>query len=129
MKQSFTKEERLTGKRTIEALVNKGKRRKVDFINTQSLIFDISRTPPIKVLFAVPKRKFSRAVDRNLLKRRMREAYRKNKNNLIEHVTNCNKCMDIMIVYSSSEIKEYLEIENKIILLLKGFLDLDERNP
>lgn len=127
MKQSFTKDERLTGKRSIDAVVKKGKRRKIDFIVAQVLFFNDSRIPPIKILFAVPKRKFSKAVDRNLLKRRMREAYRKNKNKLIEYYSNSNKSMDIMIIYSSSEIKKYEEIENKIILLLKGFLDVDER--
>lgn len=128
MKQSYTKEERLTGKRTIEAVVNNGRKSKVGFIYVHALIFNVSRTPPIKVLFAVPKRKFPRAVDRNLLKRRMREAYRINKNKLISQFADYNKSMDIMIVYSSSEIKNYKEIENKIILLLKGFLDVDERN-
>ena len=32
--------------------------------------------PAVRVAFVVPKKKFRRAVDRNLLKRRMREAYR-----------------------------------------------------
>src|ERR1700735_3252253 len=41
--------------------------------------FEGQAEPPVKVAFTVPRRSFKRAVDRNLLKRRMREAYRKHK--------------------------------------------------
>lgn len=64
-------------------------------------------------VFSVPKRHFKRAVKRNLLKRRMREAYRKNKAVLGE------KAMYIMLVYNSKEIVSYEKISENVIAILE----------
>ena len=63
-----------------------------------------STSPSVEVLFSVPKRNHKRANKRNLLKRRMREAYRLNNAELKSEVHSRGKALDIAFVYSSKEI-------------------------
>lgn len=58
-----------------------------------------------QVAFAVPKRAFKKAVDRNRLKRRMREAYRRNKGSFDM------KGLAILLVYSAKQEETYPVIE------------------
>jgi ribonuclease P protein component len=60
---------------------------------------------------SVGKRHFKRAVDRNLLKRRIREAYRKQKLELKETLMASGISMDVFFVYSNARISDYAEIE------------------
>ncbi|MEZ4905574.1 MAG: ribonuclease P protein component [Spirosomataceae bacterium] len=84
MKQTFTKSERLCSKKTIERLFEKGSTEaKTSYLFPFKVFYllDSPSSPPQlpQVLFSISKRSFKRAVDRNLLRRRCREAYRKNK--------------------------------------------------
>lgn len=71
------------------------------------------RTGEGEPVFSVPKRHFKRAVKRNLLKRRMREAYRKNKSAL------GGKQVDLMLVYNSKEIVSYEKISENVTAILE----------
>jgi ribonuclease P protein component len=66
----------------------------------------------VRVLFSVPKKNFKKAVARNLLKRRMKEVYRLNKN--ILPVTCSDHAPDIAFVYSSKEATDYKTIEKGV---------------
>lgn len=68
-----------------------------------------------RVLISVPKRYFKRAVKRNLLKRRIREAWRLNKSLL---AADCPP-FDILLTYSMNDVREYREIESALRSILE----------
>ena len=76
---------------------------------------------PNRIMVSVPKRLFKRAVRRNLLKRRLREAYRRSKD-LLGVTCGC----DIMFIYNSKEVADYKEIKEaveKIMAYVKDKID------
>ena len=105
---NLPKQERLRGKKAIETLLAKGRHGSagpIRYIHTSDNGEERSR-----ILISVPKKLFKRAVKRNLLKRRIRESWRRLKHNLIasEHGT------DILFIYSTKEIMSYQEIYSHI---------------
>ena len=78
---------------------------------------------------SVGKRHFKRAVDRNLLKRRIREAYRKQKLELKESLMVSGISMDIFFVYSNARISDYSEIETAMASTLVVLKDKLKKRP
>jgi len=74
--------------------------------------------PPVQLLVVVPKRTFKHAVDRNRIKRLIREAYRTNKQLLWEKRSKDAQQLLIGFVYVGKTILPYAEIEKKLILVL-----------
>ena len=77
---------------------------------------------PAQLGISVPKRSFAKAVDRNTLKRRIREAYRKNKHLLYEVLQKKNLRIDLMMIYTAKEPLPYQEIEKKMIVSLQKLM-------
>lgn len=73
----------------------------------------------VEVLFSVPKKFHKRANKRNLLKRRMREAYRLNRHLLVEKLGAQAKELDLALIYSAKELHSYKTIENVIRKVLE----------
>ena len=65
-----------------------------------------------QLLFSVSKKSFKRAVDRNLIRRRIKEAYRLNK---ILFLPNIKIPQHIGIIYIAKEIMEFADIQKKLI--------------
>jgi ribonuclease P protein component len=74
---------------------------------------------PVHAAVTVSKKNFKSAVQRNLLKRRMREAYRKNKQPLINVLHEKNKKVDLMFLHVSKELSDYKKIENGMISVME----------
>ena len=71
--------------------------------------------------------KFSKkAVDRNKLKRLVREGYRKNKLLLYDYLNENNKSLLLGLVYVGETILSPKEIEQKLILILQRLIEQDE---
>ena len=120
---TFTKEERLCSKILIDKLFTEGK--SVYFPPFRFVFMPVEYLKgefPAQVVFSVPKRNFKLAVKRNLIRRRMREAYRLNKSDFYEALTLSEKKLAIMIIYIEKDISEFPKIEVGIIKGLKKAL-------
>jgi ribonuclease P protein component len=74
----------------------------------------LSSAFPAQVGFSVTKRLFRHAVDRNRLKRLLRESYRRQKFNLYETLNNTNSRIALMVIYIAKEELPFLKIEPAI---------------
>jgi ribonuclease P protein component len=110
---SLKKEERLCSRKAIEKLFFEGTS---FFIFPLKVVFLKTGLPgpyPAQAAFSVSRRNFKRAVKRNLLKRRMREAYRINKDLLYRTLGNEGQ-LAVMFIYAGREVKEYELIEKSM---------------
>jgi ribonuclease P protein component len=134
MKQTFKKAERLCSKKTIERLFEKGSTEtKTSYLFPFKVFYlfdsEVSSQQPPQVLFTISKRNFKKAVDRNLLRRRCREAYRKNKHLFFE-TPESQPPSYIAFVLIAKEKVEYAVIERSlqklIVRLSKEFIQIQE---
>ena len=72
----------------------------------------------IKSIIVVPKKQLKLAADRNIVRRRMKEAYRLNKSTIENSLKNKGKQLNIAIVYQNDKRLSYKVIEEKIKLIL-----------
>jgi ribonuclease P protein component len=100
---SFPKKEKLCGKTAISRLLAGGKHGNVPGL--RYLFLTENGLEHSRLMISVPKKSFKRAVKRNLLKRRIRESWRKQKHALGE-IRGCN----ILFTYSVKEVLTYEEI-------------------
>jgi ribonuclease P protein component len=115
--QTLRKEERLHEKAAIEMVFRKGNSIYHPPVKLLWVANKEKHTVPVRAAFSVPKRIFKKAVTRNLLKRRMREAYRKNK----VEVASGEVSYALVFIYTGQKINPYAEIESKILLTLQHF--------
>lgn len=115
----FRKDERLSGKLSTDRLFEAGKgfiAYPLRFVYYQS---EAAEKAKVRILISVPKKKIRHAVDRNRIKRLIREAYRLNKQLLTDVLESDANCLHLGIIYLSNEPANYGVIEEKMIAALQ----------
>ncbi|MBE6300790.1 MAG: ribonuclease P protein component [Parabacteroides distasonis] len=108
---TLSKEERLSWKRYIDLLFAKGQSFVAFPLRVVYLPVEEESLVPVSILISVPKKRFRRAVKRNLIKRQIREAYRVRKYDLIDPLVKKNKRMLVAFLYLDKEIRSFVEME------------------
>jgi ribonuclease P protein component len=113
-KNTFIKQERLTGKTRIDRLFSSGKS---FFCYPFRVAYHIleegeEQAYPCRVLMNVPKRLHKTAVARNLIKRRIKEAYRLRKHEFYADLG--EEKIELAILYSAKEVNDYDVIDKKL---------------
>ncbi len=85
-------------------------------------------TTPAQFLITIPKKKIRKAVNRVLLRRRVREAYRLNRPLLFNPLHEYGKSLKIAFVYLSDEIVDYNTINTKMQALMAKVLTKVEQS-
>jgi len=112
---TFKKEERLWKKKQIGELFIEGSSFYISPLKIYWRLVSTESEFPAQTLITVSKRSFPRAVDRNRIKRLLREAYRLQKPKLYEYLNRNNAQCIIAFIYTSGGIISFQSAEKKII--------------
>lgn len=114
-KNTFGKDEKLKSKKIIDQLFKEGKSVSTNGFTLVYLVKPSTTFYPAQSGFSVPKKFFKHAVDRNRIKRLMREAYRMNKVSLYEKLVERKEQMAIMFVYKGKELPKHEAVKKAVI--------------
>jgi ribonuclease P protein component len=117
--ETFNKTERLCSRKTISLLFEEGDSFYLPLYKVVWKIVPLNADVPAQVAFSVSKKGFKHAVTRNLIRRRMREAYRKNKQYLYNSLSGTGTQVAFMIIYRKNRVPEYSETETAMKELLE----------
>lgn len=107
--------ERIKNSTEISTLIRQGQAFFLAPFKVHYLWSSSQSTPPLRVAFAVPKKKFGRAVDRNALKRLCREAYRQNKELLYPLLESGKGQLNILFVYQKTSKLKFEDIQKVMV--------------
>ena len=120
MKASYSNMEKLKSKKLIEQLFSEGKSVSVFPLRLMFIETSFDEDVKRKVGVSVSKKNFKKAVDRNKIKRLLREVYRLSKGSYFNNITTQYA---FMILYIGSDKPNFQGLEIKMKLLFEQFLN------
>ena len=119
-RNTFPLKEHLKSKSVIEQLYANGSSVTAYPLRAVFLEQDCEKQQPAAViLISVAKKRFRHAVDRNLVKRRLREAYRLNKHSFVETLQQNGRRMAVSILYLDKQHHSYNHLQARLKKLLQ----------
>ena len=119
MEKRFTlgKLERLKSRKQIELLFQEGKKFSITPFRVHYVFHEL-KNPPLQFGVGVSSKNFKRAIDRNRIKRLVKEAYRLQKNALQQKVKEKKGQLHVFFIYNGKEIPGYSGIFDKMKKIL-----------
>ena len=115
MRLTFLKNERNLSKKSINSIHKSG-----NSIYSQSCklmwINSISRNPKIQLLISVPKKNIKKAVDRNYVKRLIKEIYKTNKPFIYNLISNP---IEIILIYNKTTLPDFNKLKIELLTLFE----------
>ena len=127
IRYTLGKEERLKSRKVIEHLFKKGKSFSI-FPLRVVWQYQQNATATLQAGFTASSKNFKKAVDRNRIRRLMKEAYRLQKNELQQILQVNNKSIAIFIIYVGKELPLYQLISDKTNAVLQKLQKLANEN-
>jgi len=116
---TFSKSERLCSTILITKLFDKGT---AFYIDPFKVIWIETPLPDnkhnVQILIGVSKKNIKKSVDRNRMKRLIKEAYRLNKHILCDALKEDNKQYALAVLFNGKQIIDFAQLQNKILLIL-----------
>jgi ribonuclease P protein component len=111
------KNERLKSRKQIELLFSEGKKFSITPFRVHYL-YNASTNQSLQFGAGVSNKNFKKAVDRNRIKRLVKETYRLQKNSLQQKIKEKRGQLNFFIIYNGKEIPEYREMFDKMNKIL-----------
>jgi len=119
---TLCKDERLSRELLLDKLFKEGKSISQNGFTLVYLRAELPTFYPAQAAFGAPKRYFKKATDRNTIKRRLREAYRKNKLPLYQKLVDNKYQLSLMLIHKGRELPDHLTVEKEVKGLIEKLL-------
>jgi len=125
---TFRKPEKICNQNQIDNLFNNGRSFRSGLFKLVFIEIDTIQKMPVQVLIAVPKKNLRHAVDRNRMKRLIREAYRLSKHKILDEYSKAGKHLDIAFIFLGKQPVSQAETITAINFLLDRLINKHEKN-
>lgn len=122
---ALPKRERICGKKQLERIFNGGQSRSMSAFPLRLVYMiedrsgDGMATTPVQMMVSVPKRHLRHAVERNRVKRLVREAYRTNRQLLLEALPeDGGNTLSLCFIWNEDHTRDYAEVQSRVRSLL-----------
>lgn len=112
--RTFPKNEHLKSKKQIQALFHNGKAFSVFPLKIYFSTTSSNNPGTMRAGFSVPTRNFKKAVERNCIKRLMRETYRLQKDELSTFLCDNRLELDVFFIYIDRKLSDYPFLQQKM---------------
>jgi ribonuclease P protein component len=127
-RNTFRKPEKICNQNQIDSLFKEGRSLKSGLFRLLFVETEKSGNTPVQLLIAVPKKHLRHAVDRNRMKRLIREAYRVNKHKIIEVYNRRGKHCDLAVIFNGVKCVSQAETSVAINELLDRLIHTHDQN-